>query len=436
VNSPVSGEVVSGDRERWRGRSRSSRRTTPSRLRVIAGAAAVAVAVACLLAIFVTASRQSASQRARVTTGQDLIEAQTLYTSLADADSSAAGSSLAGPAGDAALDQRYRSDLAQASSSLAHLAQGPAGSDEAAAVEALTTYLPVYSGVVETARVDNRQGELVGAAYLGEANTLMRDRLLPAADLVYQGTRVRLDDAYATATRAPLVILTVTVFLVALGLLVVLLWWLGSRFRRIVNVPIAVAMVLVAVAGAWTAVALSVQGNDIARARRQGSDPISSFTQARILGQQLRGDDELTLVSRDTVASYQQDYATADLQLRSLLDSSRAGGSPDAPLQAASAVFTTAQTLHAQIRNDVASGQPTQAIAKDTGPAADDAPAVADHFDTILSAGVESTRARFDDLSAAALDDLRWLIAGVAVLGVAAVTLVIVGTRRRLAEYR
>src|SRR5947208_2170985 len=49
----------------------------------------------------------------------------------------------------------------------------------------LSSQLSVYTGVVETARANNLQGNPVGAAYQGEASTLMRDKLLPAARSLY-----------------------------------------------------------------------------------------------------------------------------------------------------------------------------------------------------------------------------------------------------------
>ena len=58
----------------------------------------------------------------------------------------------------------------------------------------MSTQLPVYTGLVETARVYNRQGLPLGAAYLREASGLMRDKLLPAAKQLYRTETGRLAD--------------------------------------------------------------------------------------------------------------------------------------------------------------------------------------------------------------------------------------------------
>ena len=82
----------------------------------------------------------------------------------------------------------------------------------------LSTELPVYTGLVETARADNRLGLPVGAAYLAEASQLMRSRLLPAADALYRQENARLAAVYGQATGLP--VLGVVVALIAAVVLV------------------------------------------------------------------------------------------------------------------------------------------------------------------------------------------------------------------------
>ncbi|MDJ0001059.1 hypothetical protein QM787_27360, partial [Rhodococcus ruber] len=49
----------------------------------------------------------------------------------------------------------------------------------------ISTDLSVYSGLVETARANNRTGHPVGAAYLSEASTLMQTSMLPMAQQLH-----------------------------------------------------------------------------------------------------------------------------------------------------------------------------------------------------------------------------------------------------------
>jgi hypothetical protein len=60
--------------------------------------------------------------------------------------------------------------------------------------------LPVYSGLIETARANNGQGFPVGAAYLREASDLRRARILPAAGRLYAAEAQRLGDNQRTGT--------------------------------------------------------------------------------------------------------------------------------------------------------------------------------------------------------------------------------------------
>ena len=46
--------------------------------------------------------------------------------------------------------------------------------------------LPVYTGLVEAARTNNRAGNAVGAAYMSNASAMMRDDILPAAASLFR----------------------------------------------------------------------------------------------------------------------------------------------------------------------------------------------------------------------------------------------------------
>ena len=73
---------------------------------------------------------------------------------------------------------RYEYDIAQAETALAIAvaAREPADlADPDSPLAVLSGKLSVYTGLVETARANNRQGLPVGAAYQREASNLMRD---------------------------------------------------------------------------------------------------------------------------------------------------------------------------------------------------------------------------------------------------------------------
>ena len=49
--------------------------------------------------------------------------------------------------------------------------------------------LAVYTGLVETARTNNRAGNPVGSSYLSEASSLMQTQILPDAQRLYEETQ-------------------------------------------------------------------------------------------------------------------------------------------------------------------------------------------------------------------------------------------------------
>src|SRR5262249_53664527 len=113
----------------------------------------------------------------RTESGPLTVSAQQLYRSLSDADATAAAALLSGGVEPADLRARYEQDIAAASDALT--AAGAARGADHEAVAQIAQALPVYTGLVETARTNNRLNLPVGAAYLREASGLMRDRLLP-----------------------------------------------------------------------------------------------------------------------------------------------------------------------------------------------------------------------------------------------------------------
>ena len=70
----------------------------------------------------------------------------------------------------AALYQRYRDDLVRArpASPRCHGTRASSGRGRRTC-DTLTTQIPIYSGLIETARTNDRLGNPVGTAYLGEA---------------------------------------------------------------------------------------------------------------------------------------------------------------------------------------------------------------------------------------------------------------------------
>ena len=66
--------------------------------------------------------------------------------------------------------------------------------DTRTAVADISAQLAAYTGLVESARANNRQGLAIGSAYLREASSLMQTALLPGAEKIYSGNLATVDE--------------------------------------------------------------------------------------------------------------------------------------------------------------------------------------------------------------------------------------------------
>ena len=81
--------------------------------------------------------------------------------------------------------EQYQQALARAASALADATAGTTDIQTRTAMAKISEQLTAYTGLVEAARANNRQGHVIGSAYLREASSLMQTSLLPAAEKVY-----------------------------------------------------------------------------------------------------------------------------------------------------------------------------------------------------------------------------------------------------------
>jgi len=412
--------------------------STPRRLRVLAGSLLGLLLLTGVLAVTTVAARQSATTAARQRTAPLVVDAQAIDIALSDADATSAGSFLEGRIEPAALRTEYLADTARASAMLASAEQAAGSSSEAsAAFQTVATDLPIYTGLVATASAAERQGSYpLAAAYLAEANNLMRSDMLPAVTRVYTVESSGLTTDEGRASGSWLAVLTGGVLLVLLGLLVATQVWMGRRFRRSLNVPLAVATVLVLVVGVWFSLSLAAQATHVDSAGSSGSAPLATFTQARILALELRADDELTLLTRDSVPSYQQDASSVALSLNRLLATGNGTASEQMLTGQVRREAAAVQAVHDRIRSTDRSGRLPSAVALASGAGSEDLPALSSNLDATLATGVDRAQQSFGSSMAAADADLSALGWGTALLLSVAAALVAFGFRPRIAEYR
>ncbi|MFE0022388.1 hypothetical protein [Amycolatopsis sp. NPDC059021] len=419
--------------------------TTPGRLTVIA----VGLVLLSLLAGLVA----TLSVQGRKNTINGLIEhreplaaaAQQVYRALSDADATAASAFLSTGTEPPELRQRYERAVAEAGAALAKAASDSADVTEAAAqVDVLSQRLPVYTGLVETARANNRQGFPAGASYLREASELMRAKLLPAAQELYKVDTLRLADEQDDATGFPW--LATLLVLVLLAALIVTQVYLTRRTNRLLNVGLVVATVCVAVSLLWGAAALIVQGVFVGNGQDNGTRQVDALVRTRITALQGRADETLTLVARGDGGGYEKDFAGLAVQLvgqdgrSGLLGEARGlanGGDAAGKIDEASQAAADWLKAHKEVRRFDDDGQYSDAV--DLAIRHDRQNGAAPAFqrlDDSLQAAINVGRQAFLDDTRAGDRALTLLAPGLAVLAVVAAAGATMGIRERLREYR
>jgi hypothetical protein len=399
--------------------------TTPGRLvlltvLVVAGAVSFGV-----IASLAERSRAQAANGVRTQTEPLLVQSVFLYTALSDANATATTTFLQGGLEPPARRAQYLADLRLASDALATLTREAGGaSDVGAAVRSITERLPIYSGLVESARADNRQGFPVGAAYLREASALLTGQILPQANRLYATEAERLSDDYDTgAATASLVVLVIVAVLV-LGVLVGGQAYVARASRRIINVPMLVATVVLAAVSVWAVVGVIDEQDALAQARGD-SDSVELLSASRVLLARARSDEALTLANRGSDETDPVDFTVVMGTLGSVLK--EAGAGTTSALDVDFAAYRAETNRIAALEQ---SGQISAATKSGSSSAA------APQLDADLSTRVTAAQGRFTSAAADATSSLSGLAVAIPLLAVVAGALAVFGLWLRLGEYR
>jgi hypothetical protein len=412
--------------------------TTPGRLVLVS--ILVVIGAVCFGAIATGAeqSRERAAKAARSQTEPLLVEAKNLYTKLSDANATVATGLLSGGLETASNRQRYLNDLAGASRALSTLTrEAGTAANAPAALGTIADELPTYSGLIETARADNRLGFPVGAAYLRQAASLMTYGMLPAADGLFTTEAQRLNDDYQTGTATSALVTFAVASAIALILLLMAQWYVARISRRILNVPMVVATVAVAGVSVWGVVALIGTQNALRTAQRNGSDSVEALSAATVLLSRAQGDLSLALVSRGTDTSDPLDFAAVTRVLE------RPGGVIAEISALAHRTRTTAAAEAFDVEYTAYQAKATQVAKLEDGGRLTDAINVAPQASTIseqmshnLAEQIDAAQARFSRAAADATSSLGGLAFAIPLITALAAVLALVGLRQRINEYR
>jgi hypothetical protein len=417
--------------------------TTPGRLQ--ASSVLILVGLVAFGAVAVTAAtaRGNAARAVGLEAAPELVAAEDLYGSLADADATASIIFLKAGLEATRLRDRYERDLRDAGDHLAALSQEVASAPrERAALATISNRLPIYADYVGTARANGRLGHPVGAAYLKKASSIMRDQMLPAATALYEHAAARLDDEYRSGTSTTEIVLVVVGGLAVLALLIGVQLFVTRRSNRILNVGLVGATVLVVILLGWTLVRFVSAQNSLLDAQRKGSDAVQLLSAARILTLQAQADENTTLIERGGGEAYVQDF---DRVMRRLGGTDGRGGllaearsvaartGSERRLDPIQADLNTLGDMHRDIRTtDDVEANYAEAVRKATG----DQAKLIRRLDNRLSAEITSAKRRLDGHASDARGGFGVLAVGIPLLLVLAGVLALVGLQRRVTEYR
>ncbi|MFG3258063.1 hypothetical protein [Streptomyces sp. NPDC048172] len=422
--------------------------TEPGRLRTIGAALAALVVLFGGVTAWQIADRKSSAD-AVVEHSQPLsADAARVYRSLADADTTASSGFLAGGDEREQVRERYERDIRQASELLVNAAANSKSSASAQKqIAILNRGLPRYTGLVESARANNRQGLPLGGAYLRYANEKMRGELLPAASKLYTAETARLGGDYDDAKSWPY--LAIGAGVLALGGLV---WAQRRNYRRtnrVFNTGLVGATAATLAVLVWLTGGHAMARAGLAESDEKGARSLQQLNDAWIGTLQARGDENMTLVARGGGATYEESYKKqmtdvagngrgADRGGGGQLDEALALADDSAGREAvedAKSAVGEWKKRHAKARDLDDNGGYEASVDKVIG-AKDSTGQSFDEVDRSLEAASVHEQKQFEEAADGGRGWFGGLTIGALVLALAGAATAVWGIGRRLSEYR
>ena len=415
---------------------------TPDRLRRACAVLVLGCLVAGVVSLVAGINRTRAVTDGGERIGGIVADAAQIYRTLADADAMATSGFVSGGQEPPAIRARYDADITRASAGLVDAAgKLPADDPAAAPVATLAEKLPVYTSLVETARVYNRQNLPLGQSYLSTASKLMATEMLPAAAKLRSLQTAALNDAFDTGGGIPWA--PVVTLLAAIAAVADVSLRERKRTNRVVSPGLAVTAGALAVALIWWIVASVIAGTGLSAADRHAA-VASALDDASTAVLQARSNESLVLAARNSGGGGDSVYVD---QLKKVLGDDGNGGllaaaAADADPESTAGIdgIRTAakdwQAAHAAVRKLDDGGEYAKAVASAIGTDSAGSGSRFDQLDAALTKAVDAERAAFADAAGRAGAGLIGLAGGPAVLALVAAAGAVAGLGRRIGEYR
>ncbi len=358
-----------------------------------------------------------------------------LYTTLSIADAAAATAFIA-QAEPRGVRLRYEQAITDASVAVTRASSGLTDQQLVDLLGRINAELAVYTGLIEVARTNNREGNPVGSSYLSEASGLMQSTILPDAQLLYKATSERVDSETTASTQIPAPVILAVSATVVFG--VFSHRWLARRTRRRINPGLVVGALGILVMMVWVGTALTISTTASRSAKDTAADSLKIVTNVEITAQQARADETLSLIRRGDEEIRKQSFYQRIDAMHEQID--RYMARPDAvdkgDLQGADQLLVRWRQANDRINSYISVGNYRAATEVALGSGENDSTPAFDKLDESLVKVMDQSRTHLRDDVLNAFNGLSGAQLGGVVLSLGAAVAVALGLWPRLKEYR
>ena len=358
-----------------------------------------------------------------------------LYTTLSVADAAAATAFISGSE-PRAVRQRYEQAITDAAVAVTRASSGLTNPELVELLGRTNARLAVYTGLIETARTNNRMGNPVGSSYLSEASALMQQTILPDAQRLYGATSRLVDAETSASTKIPAPVIIIVAVTLLFGAFAHR--WLARHTKRRVNIGLVVGGLAIAVMIVWVGTALAVSTAGSRAAKNTAAESLRTVTNLAITAQQARADETLSLIRRgDEDVRKRSYYQRVDLMRDELRDYlARKDTIDKSGLAQADQLLVKWRQADERINEYIKTGDYQAATQVALGTGQDDSTPAFDKLNEALSQGIQESRTQLRNDISSARRVLSGTTVGGAMLSVGAALAVALGLWPRMSEYR
>ena len=358
-----------------------------------------------------------------------------LYTTLSVADAAAATAFIA-QAEPRPVRLRYEQAITDAAVAVTRASSGLTDEPLVQLLGKINAELGVYTGLIEIARTNNREGNPVGSSYLSEASGLMQSTILPDAAQLYEATSARVDTETTASTEIPAPVILVLLTTVVFGAFSHR--WLARRTRRRINPGLVVGALGILVMVVWMAIALTISTTASRSAKVTAAESLKTVTNVAITAQQARADETLSLIRRGDEQVRKESFYQRIDSMHQQLDRymARSDAVDKADLQGADQLLVRWRQANDRINTYISVGNYRAATQVALGSGEDDSTPAFDKLEDELGKAMDQSRTQLRNDVLNARSGLSGAQVGGVVLSLSAAIAVALGLWPRLKEYR